>query len=190
MGLFPAPIAVNTYDGDIDYDFINQLPTESNGNNDISIDRSILSSQQLESLNEFILEQLKQYVDIVYKPANDIEVYITQSWVNYTSCNQSHHLHNHPNSIVSGVFYINAADCIEFVNTNHNLDIEAREIDVLNASRWKVPATSNKLVLFPSSLWHQVPKVESNDTRISIAFNTFIRGNVSADTRSLTSLSL
>jgi hypothetical protein len=33
--------------------------------------------------------------------------YITQSWLNYTETNQYHHKHEHPNSLVSGVFYVN-----------------------------------------------------------------------------------
>jgi hypothetical protein len=34
--------------------------------------------------------------------------YITQSWANYTKKNQYHHTHEHPNSFISGVLYINA----------------------------------------------------------------------------------
>lgn len=188
MGLFPTPIAVNEYEGNIDYDFINSLEKEPNGGNSISVNRSILQDEKLSKLNNFILDQLNQYIDIVYKPVNELEVYITQSWVNYTNKNEEHHLHNHPNSLVSGVFYIDANDGIELVNTNNNLSIQSREIDVLNASSWLVPATANKLILFPSSTWHRVPKVVSDKTRISIAFNTFIRGDISQDQKNLVQL--
>ena len=190
MGLFPTPIAVSTYGGDVDYDFINSLQKESNDSNSISTDRSVLNDSRMTELNSFILEQIKQFVDIVYKPVNELEIYITQSWVNYTKNGESHHLHNHPNSLISGVFYVNANDTIEFVNVNGGIDIQAREIDVLNARSWAVPTSANKLVIFPSSLWHKVPKSTSNETRISIAFNVFVKGDISKDSLSLLELRL
>ncbi len=45
-----------------------------------------------------------------YNNPNNITPYITQSWLNYTETNQYHHKHQHPNSLVSGVFYINCDD--------------------------------------------------------------------------------
>jgi hypothetical protein len=41
-------------------------------------------------------------------PKNNIELYITQSWLNYTEENQYHHRHEHPNSVVSGVLYFDS----------------------------------------------------------------------------------
>jgi predicted 2-oxoglutarate/Fe(II)-dependent dioxygenase YbiX len=37
---------------------------------------------------------------------------------------------------------------------------------------------SGDLVLFPSNFQHDVPPTTSKETRISISFNTFIRGNL------------
>jgi hypothetical protein len=45
------------------------------------------------------------------------------------------------------------------------------------------------LILFPSSLTHMVQTVESEQTRISLAFNTFPVGHV-GDEMDLTGLSL
>ena len=41
-------------------------------------------------------------------PQNNVEIYITQSWLNYIDENQYHPMHYHPNSVVSGVLYL---DC-------------------------------------------------------------------------------
>ena len=45
-----------------------------------------------------------------------IEIYITISWINYTETNQYHHAHSHPNSVISGVYYIETdeSDTITF----------------------------------------------------------------------------
>ena len=54
--------------------------------------------------------------------AKNVKPYITQSWLNYTRANQFHHRHEHPNSFVSGVLYINAdkaTDRINFYNKRH-----------------------------------------------------------------------
>ena len=37
------------------------------------------------------------------------------------------------------------------------------------------------LVIFPSSLMHNVPTVKSDQVRISLAFNTFVKGVLGKD---------
>ena len=41
--------------------------------------------------------------------------YITQSWLNYTNEKQVHYPHSHPNSIISGVYYINANPKFDYI---------------------------------------------------------------------------
>ena len=50
---------------------------------------------------------IKDYFNKVLSITDEVTPYITQSWLNYTETKQFHHRHEHPNSIVSGVFYIN-----------------------------------------------------------------------------------
>ena len=37
------------------------------------------------------------------------------------------------------------------------------------------------LVIFPSSLMHSVPPVKKDQVRVSLAFNTFIKGELGKD---------
>jgi predicted 2-oxoglutarate/Fe(II)-dependent dioxygenase YbiX len=60
---------------------------------------------------------------------------------------------------------------------------------VYNSDSWWVPVETGNLVLFPSSTSHMVEDVVADKTRISIAFNTFVRGDL-GDGVELTSLSL
>ena len=109
------------------------------------------------------------------KEESNINVYITQSWANYTEPNQYHHKHTHPNSFISGVFYINAIkneDMIKFYKDlpfvyqiNHN------QSNNYNSSDVAIFVESNDLILFPSNFSHSVPPTTSKEIRISIAFN-------------------
>jgi uncharacterized protein (TIGR02466 family) len=132
-------------------------------------------------LQKTIDEHIKEYVNIIY-PNSNLNVYITQSWANYTEPNQYHHKHSHPNSFISGVFYVNAIkneDMIKFYKDlpfiyqiNHNQPNNYNSGDVA------ILVETGDLVLFPSNFTHNVPPTTSKETRISISFNTFIRGNI------------
>ena len=47
---------------------------------------------------------------------------------------------------------------------------------------WELPVEDNCIVLFPSQCFHYVKKNTSNNERVSIAFNTFVNGNISSTT--------
>ena len=118
----------------------------------------------------------------VYDPKNDLELTITESWINYTSPGEFHHLHYHPNSFISGVFYFKTIpdDSIVFVKTVKGMfEIEPNNYNYLNSDSWALPVKTGDLLLFPSTLQHQVDKNKSNDVRISLSFNTFIKGDIS-----------
>jgi uncharacterized protein (TIGR02466 family) len=184
MDLFPTPLYINN----IDAPLINQqktyllnLPKILNTGNLRSESGHIFEHSLFAELKKTINEHIKEYVNIVY-PNSNLDVYITQSWANYTEPNQYHHKHSHPNSFISGVFYVNAIkneDMIKFYKDlpfiyqiNHNQPNNYNSGDVA------ILIESGDLVLFPSNFQHNVPPTTSKETRISISFNTFIRGNL------------
>ena len=59
----------------------------------------------------------------------------------------------------------------------------------LNSESWWFEVGSGDLVLFPSNLEHMVETKVGNETRVSIAFNTFLKGHIGVD-ESLTGLQL
>lgn len=184
MDLFPTPLYINH----IDEPLINQqknyllnLPKVLNMGNLRSESGYIFEYPLFAELKRTINEHIKEYVNIVY-PNSNIDVYITQSWANYTEPNQYHHKHTHPNSFVSGVFYVNAIknkDMIKFykdlppiyqINHNQSNNYNSQDVAIL--------VETGDLILFPSNFTHNVPPTTSKETRISIAFNTFIKGNI------------
>jgi uncharacterized protein (TIGR02466 family) len=119
--------------------------------------------------------------------------YITQSWINFTEETEYHHQHQHPNSIISGVFYINADeknDKIYFYRDDYKTIVpNVKEHNTWNAGSWWFPIKTGDVVLFPSSLTHMVETKKGTNTRTSLAFNVFAKG-VFGDNTMLTELKL
>jgi uncharacterized protein (TIGR02466 family) len=188
MSIFSTPIAKIGLERDlsiIEKEFIcNQSKLIHSAN-------SVKQSENTNILDNIILSDLKDLfqksLDIFFqewlKPSTNVRLKITQSWANYSSIGQSHERHHHPNSIISGVFY---------VNTNQNCDkiffckpiqlaeyqIESAQFNIWNATEFWFPAEEGTLLLFPSTLEHMVPPVVGEKERISISFNSFFSGEI------------
>jgi len=191
--LFPIPIGFFKYDGEVDKDFLVNQPQRPNDGNTSSEDKYLLKHKKLLSLRQFIEKALHEYFMATYCPKNDTRLKITQSWLNWTKPNQYHHKHAHPNSLISGCYYVNAhkdSDKIFFYREGYQqIKFPPAEWNAYNSESWWYSVGTGDLVLFPSSLTHMVQPVEGEDTRISLAFNTFPIG-VIGDENELTALQL
>lgn len=147
-----------------------------------SIEKNALDLPGLEEIKSFISTKVDEYINFVYKPKYNIQSYITQSWINYTDHLQWHHRHHHENSFLSGVFYISAikdVDKIKFYGNHYNqLSIFTETYDRLNSQSWNIGVQSRDLLIFPSSLSHTVEPSEKKGPRVSLSFNTFLRGSL------------
>ena len=149
--------------------------------NIMSRNRQVLDSKELEDLKNLFLENIKAYSENVMCISN--EIYITNSWINYTETNQRHNLHNHPNSILSGCFYVDVESSqpsITFsrMSTPFVFNMTPTKFNSFNSAEWSVPVKNNMLLLFPSSCYHSVEVNYTPNKRISISFDTFIKGTV------------
>jgi uncharacterized protein (TIGR02466 family) len=197
-GIFPTPIYISKIDRDItnkELSFIDKtkLDTYNNEGNKTSNDNYILNNKTFKDLKEELYLKVQDYFEKVISPSNTITPYITQSWLNYTETNQYHHKHQHPNSLVSGVFYINCNeehDKIKFFNDKYQtIKPEVKDWNIWNSQSWWFSVNTGNVILFPSSLTHMVETKEGDNTRISLAFNVFIKGTV-GNNISLTELTL
>lgn len=183
--LFPTAVGRTTLDRSLsesELKFINELEVRPNKGNTTSKNSYVLKEKPLEKLAEFCLESANKYFQEVYKPKEDLNLYITQSWVNYTERGGFHHKHSHQNSFISGVFYVNASvesDKVYFYNESYKqIKVQPTEWNVWNSESWWLEVGTGTLYLFPSSLTHDVPGVENDGRRISLSFNTFIKGAI------------
>jgi len=197
-GIFPTPIYISKLNRvltELELSFVNEtkLDTYNNEGNTTSNNNYILKNEIFKQLKKELDLIIQDYFDKIICPANNITPYITQSWLNYTETNQYHHKHEHPNSLVSGVLYINSDeqnDKIKFFNDSYRtLRLELKEYNIWNSKSWWFPVKTGDIILFPSSLTHMVETKQGTNTRISLAFNVFIKGTV-GNNKNLTELIL
>jgi uncharacterized protein (TIGR02466 family) len=186
-GIFPTPIYISKLDRELtplELKFVdkNKKDFYKNDGNITSNNNYILNEKPFANIKKELDLRVQDYFDKVISPANNIKPYITQSWLNYTETNQYHHKHAHPNSLVSGVFYINCHeehDKIKFFNDNYKtIRLETKDWNIWNSETWWFSVKTGDIILFPSSLTHMVETKQGDNTRISLAFNIFIKGTV------------
>ena len=155
--------------------------TKKNAGNSRTKDSYVLEHKALKNLKKDLQKTVMDYFDKIIC-TNNITPYIAQSWLNYTESNGFHHRHSHPNSLVSGVFYISAdkeVDAIKFYKTDSSqLRLNTTKYNIFNSSSCTFPIETGNLLLFRSSLEHGVNKKKGNNIRSSLSFNIFIKGTV------------
>ena len=97
-------------------------------------------------------------------PRGRRKLIMTDLWANVMSRGCRHKRHQHPNSQVSGVYYLKvprgAAPLVLW---------DPRGDDGVGALR--IVPREDQLVLFPSWLWHEVPVHQTSQPRIGLSFN-------------------
>lgn len=190
LNLFPTPVLASTFPrpfSEKEKKFFENIEVRENIGNLTSLHRNVLGEPELHEIFTHLNMLVQDYAEVIFDPANDIDVYITQSWINVTYPGKYHHRHNHPNSIISGVLYLNAVkhkDRIHFYKDDYSqISIKSKKHNDWNSSTWWADVGVGDILLFPSSLTHDVGMVESNtarESRISLSFNTFIKGSIGA----------
>lgn len=182
LQLFPTPVLVSRYSGNLEkerkyIESINYMMQPSN-HNFRSNDTYLFDRTVMDTLKAFVDESLQIFSDQILLSRQKLVV--TQCWANRNPKNTSHHEHLHPNSIVSGVFYLNSskeAPPIKFSKSVMGmLKPETSGFNNFNSESYSLPIQSGDLVLFPSHFRHSVPTNTSDDERVSLAFNTFFDG--------------
>lgn len=197
--LFPIPlgsVSLNRKFSTEEISFIESLDFIKKGeqNNKRSKDSYILENEVLKDLKSFILTNINLYLLATNPLPKNVEIYITQSWVNHNSANEAHVEHYHQNSVVSGVLYFDVdplIDSIIFLNFPKSVAIEYEPThwNEFNSDILVHPVKNGQLLLFPSNLIHKVDATNSVAQRISLSFNTFLKGHL-GDELSLTELIL
>ena len=141
------------------------------------------SRKELSKIKDFCQESLNHYVNEILGKKEKLEISI--SWANKTDPGMAHHIHNHPNSVLSGVFYFNDTSESPITFTNplnifnaYNTNVEANNYNKYNIEKSTIHTkTENYCILFPSFVPHNVEQNIGNDIRYSIAFNSFFKPN-------------
>ena len=196
--IFPTPVYFSKLTRKLtekELKFINDTRKDvyENEGNFTSMDTYVLNKKELKNLKNELMKSIEDYFVKIIDTTNDIKPYITQSWVNFTEEKEFHHAHEHPNSYLSAVFYINADkeyDKIKFYKMGYQTILPTvREYNYCNSLAWSFPVETLDIVIFPSYLSHCVEFKKGKNTRTSLAFNIFIKGKIGSE-RALTELTI
>ena len=152
-----------------------------NDGNTTSTNSFILNLPAFKNLKKELLKRVELHCYEILKINKKAKPFITQSWLNYTQQNQFHHQHAHPNSFLSGAYYISCDnnDSIHFFNLNYNqIEPVCDTYTRYNSSQWTHSTNTHDLFIFKSGLSHSVKMKPNNATRISLAFNVFLKGEI------------
>ena len=162
--------------------------------NELSEEMGILDRPEFKSMKDVVFSHVKKYEKDVCGFKSSLSFKLTESWYKETVPGDDHLDHNHPNSMLSGVVYLN----VPKGNTHHEglnlIHVENRGVFKHHDFRYDytptkynqistfIPVETGDIVLFPSYLYHFVSRNESeNESRRIISFNTFIQGRMSCE---------
>jgi uncharacterized protein (TIGR02466 family) len=187
--VFPNPVVVSNIGRSFTEDELkvvseNKLNSRMAFGNSISINNRILDLPEFKSIHTFVKQSIDYYLETIFSPATNVELYVTESWLNWTEQGQMHHAHSHPNSIISGVVYIDVQpnDSITFINNDPVvIQIISNSANIFNCRNISTSVKTGDIIMFPSTLHHMVEPSVNPTTRISLAFNTFAKGELGSE---------
>jgi len=191
LSLFPIPITIyelNRSFTDSEIMFITEClkSLQKNFENSTTTLHYVLENKSMKKLKSFCLNAVHDFSKNVME-VNDGDLKITQSWINLSQKTESHHIHNHSNSIWSGVLYVQTHqnDKILFYNSllsQNQIYLNQLNYNIYNSENWTIPIKQGQLIIFPSTLRHSTPPTEC-DNRISLSFNTFFTKTIGEDNK-------
>jgi uncharacterized protein (TIGR02466 family) len=146
----------------------------------------VLNERRLDNIKSEINTAVSAYSKEVLNLPSTQQLYITQSWLTATQSGGWHTSHLHSNSLVSGVYYVNALP-EDSINFHKNLYMSPIKTSYEEPNEYVVdmvtfPVQTGHIILFPSNLYHDVRRKDQSDkTRIALAFNVFVRGKLGTE---------
>lgn len=144
-----------------------------------------------QSPSDFYLdESFDKFADYILKNAlmslkhYNLDFKLGNMWININKKGNYNVLHHHPNSTISGVFWVRTPEnCGSLVfhsphSFTQSLLLESIDSEVATKQNYydcfNFNAKEGTMILFPSDLMHGVEPNESEEDRISIAFNLHV----------------
>lgn len=183
--IFKTPVNVSG----LDFSSVEWLP---NYNNWISKSQNILEQPGFEKLSQVVFDGVCEYFYGIMQAKETVELAITESWLNKTEKGQIHHRHYHPNSIFSAIVYLESegeTGQTKFITSEYQtIEYDINDSNLYNSKSWSITPRVGDMIVFPSSVEHMVTEYQGNTPRITLSFNTFLRGQINS--MPLTRLSL
>ncbi len=184
INLFPKCLGISKLDmTDNEYDIVMKTIKDTNLDTyltDTEKDEryvfNYLENKNLSFFKEKIMQSLREYVDEAYGSKTQ-EYGMTTSWLKAFYKNESGHFHQHRNSMISGLYYPEEVpegkqgDLILYDTSCERTSYFVKRDDDKDMECFHVRPLKNRIVFFPSYLFHSVNVNLTGKTRYSIAFN-------------------
>ena len=181
--IFPTPIGITDNVSAEDYSSLLDLPVKQHPSNlfEQTVDNYVLNGYP--ELKQWLEDEVNEYAKIALCIKQPLR--ITQSWLILHRPGVPQHIytHRHPNSIVSGAYYIEADNAANLrfdrneVSSAPYIEWGTNDDDLKNAPwnyAWQAfPIQKNRLIVFPSQMSHGVSGPPSESLRWSLSFNTW-----------------
>jgi len=167
------------------FDVVKNLKYRKNTNSNVSIRNDVLCDDGLEEIKKQIDHKVSYYFYDVCGMSNDYELEHVSSWVNIHNKGDYAQTHKHNNSVITGVWYLQTPkDCGHLNVTSQRylfgdtFDFVKKRRNEFNTFDAEFVSQESRLFIFPSTLMHGTGINQSEEQRISLAFNYYVRGNV------------
>jgi len=147
----------------------------------LSEDTDLLNHESMKRVKEFIISKVLDFKDNVLEIEDKFRM--TQSWATINNKGDSHHEHNHPNTILSCLYYAQASSGDFQIKTprngiqeGFNFSYKIKQPNAFNSAIWSCTVKTGDLIIFPGHLNHYSLPNNSDEPRIMIGSNFFIEG--------------
>lgn len=184
MPLFSKVVCVNKLklphkkiDKLIDHVFVRaeqKLPEDPKNMTSYTVDKNILDQEKFSFLKKIITKEFNFYVKQILRYEQKFK--ITTSWFTKTEKGEESSFHNHRNSFISCILYIDVDEKsgpLSFIDYNNNkmFQLLPKEYNNFNSELTRIQPEKGMIIFFPSEMYHKVNTHESNRSRISLACN-------------------
>ena len=191
--IFPTTILVDSIDREFTNDeILSYLNADyesdhfSISTNSVQFTRSlnIIKEHNLKDLHDFILKKAYDYLS-AYEIKDKINLTIIRSWFVKSQPLSYGRKHNHPNSLLSGVLYLktppNSGNLILHDSATSkfgSIELSFNNINNVNGAQISIPPKEGMLIIFPSTLDHEISQNTCTEDRYSLSFDIWMNGNI------------
>ena len=144
-----------------------------------------LENSKLEKIKELISTHAYYFRDNIMMCTNELE--IQASWLTVNHKGSYHPPHNHAHAIFSVCYYpkadsgellLQAPDGKSTWQRDYRMGFQYTQLNEWSATNWSVPVMSGDIVIFPGWVQHSTTPNESDELRLMIGANYWLRGNM------------
>lgn len=130
-----------------------------------------------------ILPVIQQYVTLFQISCN-YDTNLNNLWYNVNGKYSYNHNHSHAGCAISGVYYLNTPEnCGDICFDNPDRTMQAipfyngpfKQYNEFNSDFFGITPKEGLMILFPSHIFHRVDMNNSDENRISVAFNIEVK---------------